>query len=84
MASASRGPTPLAVWSSSNTSRSSSEAKPNSVSASSRTTSEVATRDRSPVRSVASVPGVHCTSSPTPPTSMTAPSGVSPHTVPFR
>ncbi len=84
IASASRGPTPLAVCSSSNVFRSSSPAKPYRVSASSRTTSEVATRARSPVRSPASVPGVHCTSSPTPPTSITAPSGATADTVPSR
>ncbi len=75
MAWASRGPTPLAVCSSSKVFRSSSLANPYSVSESSRTTSDVATRACSPGRSRASVPGVHCTSSPTPPTSMTAPSG---------
>ena len=82
MASASRGPTPLAVCSSSNVFRSSSVANPYRVSESSRTTSEVATLARSPGRSPASVPGVHCTSSPTPPTSITAPSGASAATVP--
>ena len=51
IARASRGPTPLAVCSSSNVLRSSSPAKPYRVSASSRTTSEVATLARSPGRS---------------------------------
>ena len=51
--------TSLAVCSRTKTSRSSSVAKPNRVSASSRTTREVATRAGSPGRSVASVPGVH-------------------------
>ena len=53
MASASRGPTPLAVCSSSKTFRSSSVAKPYKVSASSRTVSEVATLARVPSRSPA-------------------------------
>ena len=82
MASASRGPTPLAVCSSSKTFRSSSEPKPYRVSESSLTTSDVATWAGSPGLSVASVPGVHCTRIPTPPTSMTAPSGATPATVP--
>src|SRR5271165_5853643 len=84
MARASLGPTPLAVCSSSKTFRSSSEEKPYKVSESSRTTSEVATCAGSPSLSVASVPGVHCTRIPTPPTSMTAPSGATPATVPRK
>ena len=48
MASASRGPMPLAVCSSSKTFRSSSVPKPNRVSESSRTTREVATLAGSP------------------------------------
>ncbi len=84
IASASLGPIPLAVCSSSNTFRSSSVPKPNRVSESSRTTSEVATRAGSPSLSDARVPGVHCTRSPKPPTSITAPSGLTPATLPLR
>ena len=51
-------------------------AKPKRVSDSSRTTSEVASRASSPTLSVARVAGVQCSErSPTPPTSITAPSG---------
>jgi len=42
----------------------------------------VATWADSPSLRVARVPGVHCTRIPTPPTSMTAPSGAIPATVP--
>ncbi len=83
MVCASFGPTPFAVCSSSNRARSSSSAKPYSVSESSRTTSEVASRAVSPSRSRASVPGEHETERPTPPTSTTAPSGPSAATVPL-
>jgi hypothetical protein len=79
---ASRGPTPLAVWSSSNSDRSSSVANPYRVSESSRTTRLVASRACSPTRRPAIVPGLHCTASPTPPTSTTAPSGATAATRP--
>src|SRR5262245_7709128 len=72
---ASRGPTPLAVCSSSNSSRASSSTNPYSVSESSRTTRLVARRASAPTRRPASVPGAHATAMPTPPTSITAPSG---------
>src|SRR5215472_2311004 len=84
MACASRGPTPLAVCSSSKVLRSSSVANPYRVSESSRTTRDVATRAGSPTRSRANVAGVHWTSKPTPPTSMTAPSGATAATHPVR
>ena len=57
VARASRGPTPLTVCSSVNSSRSSASANPKSVSESSRTTSDVASRACSPRRSRASVAG---------------------------
>ena len=71
MARASRGPTPETVCTCSNMSRSSSLAKPYSVSESSRTTSVVASAASCPRRSEDAVPGVVCTSMPTPPTSTT-------------
>src|SRR5207248_2194245 len=79
---ASFGPTPLAVWSSSNRARSSSSAKPYRVRESSRTTRLVASRAGSPTRSRANVAGEQETASPTPPTSTTAPSGPTAATVP--
>src|SRR4051794_31280126 len=66
------GPTPLTDCSTSNTARSSALPKPNSVSESSRTTRLVASSTVIPGRSEARVAGVHCTASPTPPTSTTA------------
>jgi len=69
---ASFGPTPLAVCTSSNICFSSSSAKPNSVRESSRTTMLVGSVASAPRRSSARVLGVHCTSRPTPPTSITA------------
>jgi hypothetical protein len=61
---------------------SSSSAKPKSVSESSRTTMLVGSVASRPVRSVASVPGVHITSRPTPPTSSTALDSVTAATLP--
>ena len=71
IACASLGPTPLAVWTSSNICFSSSSAKPNRVRESSRTTMLVGSVASAPVRSPARVSGVQCSSSPTPPTSRT-------------
>src|SRR4051812_28753210 len=80
---ASRGPTPLAVCSSSNRLRSSSSANPYRVSESSRTIRLVDSRAFSPTWGRAMVPGVHWTARPMPPTSTTAPSGDTAATRPF-
>src|SRR4051812_27757007 len=69
---ASFGPTPLTDCRTSNTARSSALPKPNSVNESSRTTRLVDSSIDMPGRIEASVAGVHCTASPTPPTSTTA------------
>ena len=64
MAWASLGPTPLAVWTSSNICFSSSSAKPNRVSESSRTTMLLGRVASDPMRRPASVSGVQCSSRP--------------------
>ena len=79
---ASLGPTPEAVWSSSKVCFSSSSTKPNNVSESSRTTMLVGRVAAWPARRVASVPGVHISSRPTPPTSSTALESVTAATLP--
>jgi len=66
------GPTPEAVWTSSNIVFSSSSTNPKSVRESSRTTMLVGSVAGCPWRRVARVPGVHISSRPTPPTSRTA------------
>src|SRR3954447_22090040 len=81
-ACASFGPTPLTDWRMSNTTRSSSVAKPKSVSESSRTTIAVASRTDSPPRSVARVAGVQWTARPIPATSTTAVSAPTAATTP--
>src|SRR3954454_11515897 len=81
-ACASFGPTPLTDWRMSKTTRSSSVAKPKSVSESSRTTIAVASRTDSPARSVARVAGVQWTDRPIPATSTTAVSAPTAATTP--
>src|SRR5450631_3754581 len=82
IANASRGPTPETVWTRSKTARSSSSAKPYSVSDSSRTTSLVDNVASAPGRRAAAVPAVVCNNRPTPPTSITAQSRPADNTTP--
>src|SRR5699024_11578838 len=82
IAKAKRGPTPDTVFKVTKVSRSSSLAKPNSVSEFSRTTRCVAIVASSPTRSRESVSGVAETDIPTPLTSITAKSRFTAKTVP--